>query len=215
VEWRQINLNISCDGPAAVNQLRTTTFDGSRWISAPVSSRLLRKNISWDMFPRWSQNDDGRSPWTWDGPRYWSWSIYGTGRSSYSPSAEMQSTTTSRTNDNSIILIVRIKYGKRRRRRRGDIWTILCCWEGTRRWWCFADMATRTLPSCGRSCNVVSTQSRHSRATRMDLRSQTGLILLIKFIPNKVSRDTAKMTTRGSQRGKRVKMLVFGAPTVW
>ena len=90
--------------------------------------------------------------------------------------------------------------------------TILRRWEGTRRWWCFADMATRTLPSCGRSCNVVSTQSRHSRATRMDLRSQTGLILLIKFILNKVSRDTAKMTTSGSQRGKRVKMLVVGAP---
>ena len=92
--------------------------------------------------------------------------------------------------------------------------TIWRRWEGTRRWWCFADTATRTLPSCGRSCNVVSTQSRHSRATRMDLRSQTGLILLIKFILNKVSRDTAKMTTSGSQRGKRVKMLVFGAPMV-
>ena len=35
-----------------------------------------------------------------------------------------------------------------------------------------------------------------------------------KFIPNKVSRDTAKMTTSGSQRGERVKMLVVGAPTV-
>ena len=92
--------------------------------------------------------------------------------------------------------------------------TIWRRWEGTRRRWCFADTATRTLPLCGRPCNVVSQQSRHSRATRMDLRSQTGLILLIKFIPNKVSRDTAKMTTSGSQRGKRVKMLVAGAPTV-
>ena len=38
--------------------------------------------------------------------------------------------------------------------------------------------------------------------------------IIDKFIPNKVSRDTAKMTTSGSQRGKRVKMLVAGAPTV-
>ena len=38
--------------------------------------------------------------------------------------------------------------------------------------------------------------------------------IIDKFIPNKVSRDTAKMTTSGSQRGKRVKMLVVGAPVV-
>ena len=38
--------------------------------------------------------------------------------------------------------------------------------------------------------------------------------IIDKFIPNKVSRDTTKMTTSGSQRGKRVKMLVFGAPMV-
>ena len=36
--------------------------------------------------------------------------------------------------------------------------------------------------------------------------------IIDKFIPNKVSRDTTKMTTSGSQRGKRVKMLVVGAP---
>ena len=36
--------------------------------------------------------------------------------------------------------------------------------------------------------------------------------IIDKFILNKVSRDTAKMTTSGSQRGKRVKMLVVGAP---
>ena len=35
-----------------------------------------------------------------------------------------------------------------------------------------------------------------------------------KFMSNKVSRDTAKMTTSGSQRGERVKILVVGAPMV-
>ena len=35
-----------------------------------------------------------------------------------------------------------------------------------------------------------------------------------KFMSTKVSRDTAKMTTSGSQRGERVKRLVVGAPTV-
>ena len=38
--------------------------------------------------------------------------------------------------------------------------------------------------------------------------------IIDKFIPTKVSRDTAKMTTSGSQRGERVKRLVVGAPTV-
>ena len=38
--------------------------------------------------------------------------------------------------------------------------------------------------------------------------------IIDKFIPNKVSRDTAKMTTSGSQRGERVKRLIVGAPTV-
>ena len=38
--------------------------------------------------------------------------------------------------------------------------------------------------------------------------------IIDKFIPNKVSRDTAKMTTSGSQRGERVKRLVVGALTV-
>jgi hypothetical protein len=91
--------------------------------------------------------------------------------------------------------------------------TIWRRWEGTRRCWSFADMATRTLPSCGRSCNVVSTQSRYSsNAHGSTIPDRADII--DKFILNKVYRDTAKMTTSGSQRGKRVKMLVFGAPMV-
>ena len=92
--------------------------------------------------------------------------------------------------------------------------TILRRWEGTRRWWCFADMATRTLPSCGRSLQrcIHAESSFSSNAHGSTIPDRADII--DKFILNKVSRDTAKMTTSGSQRGKRVKMLVVGAPMV-
>ena len=46
----------------------------------------------------------------WNGPQQWSWSTHGTEGSTYTPSAEMQSTTASRTNDIAIVLIQRISF---------------------------------------------------------------------------------------------------------
>jgi len=107
--------------------------------------------------------------------------------------------------DLSFVLLWRINSGERTRRRKGDVRTILRRWEGMRRWWCFADMATRTLPSCGRSCNVVSKQSRHSRATRMDLRSQTGLILLINSFQTKFPATPRKWPPVGANEERESK----------
>ena len=66
-------------------------------------------------------------------------------------------------------------------------------------------MATRTLPSCGRPCNVVSKQSRHSRATRMDLRSQTGLILLINSFQTKFPATPQKWPPVGANEERESK----------
>ena len=97
---------------SAPNQHRATTFDVFQSISAPavVSSPDLKHFPR--MFPQRPRNDDGRFLLTCFSPKYSCWSTSQPRRSCYTPSAEVGSTTTSQTNDDSIVSIWRNSFKK-------------------------------------------------------------------------------------------------------
>ena len=132
-EWRQIKLHTSCDVSATLNQLKTTVVDGARSIFAPtVVSSPDQKHFP-KMLPGRSQKDVGRSPWTCNGAQYWSWTTHGTKGSRYTSAADVQSTTASRTNDISIVLIWRSSFESLTRRRSGASQKALECYIRRRR----------------------------------------------------------------------------------
>ena len=132
-EWCQIKLHTSCDVPAPLNQLKTTVVDDARSIFAPSVVSSPDQQHFPKMLPRRSSNDVGRSPWTWNGPNEWSWSTHGTEGSRYTPSADMQRTTPSCTNDISIVLIWRSSFESLTRRRSGASQKALECYIRRRR----------------------------------------------------------------------------------
>ena len=98
-----------------------------------------------------------------NGPKYWSRRTHGTRGSRYTPSAEVQSTTASRTNDISIVLIWRISFESFTKgggeRHRGH-WSVIyeedigSAWE-----WCQIKLKT--------SCDV-SVPLNHLKTTVLD-----------------------------------------------
>ena len=132
--------------------------------------------------------------------------------SSYTLSAEVQSTTASHNND--IANIWRISFKSFTRRRSGASQRSSECYIHRRRWWCCGVAPNQSKDLLWRTCTAQPTQNNHIQSTRADFRSQRWSRFLIQNISQKCSRDDHKMTLGGLHGRGMVHSSEVGAPMI-